>query len=398
MVPCLLFNSWSLLLLFLSPSPPPSPTCSPLNIPFLRNHTIQPRVGDWNSLPSLHSENVEEWERGEGGGGLAPEISDMGGDSPHVSTYGELREGFLKLHQNELNVILHLFTGGLGVIGCCCLVYRCSNRSLGTLSLLVALYASSLVGTVPLPLVTVVFVFLAAVVMPVVRAIDLGVIWSAVTVAIAYMGQDAAHYITGEPTFQSTYSGADSMASVSNATTWFSNFSEHTFFLLPLTVDAAVPLMPDALKSWFGPGAGDGAAPAWLMSLRENAWLVVFLAVWVGGCYALDSDSGPFPFMFVKRRMLHCNLGTDALRKDMAAIRKWATDLKPSRDTTTHWWFTDLGPAESAAFTRLATSREVRVRTTDTVSLYLWGLFFGTQGEGWSVRYRSTSSAGAARQ
>lgn len=297
----------------------------------------------------------------EGEGGVALEISDMGGDSPYVSAYGELREGFLKLHQDELNVILHLFTGGLGVIGCCCLVYRFSNRSLGTLSLLVVLYASSLVGTVPLPLVAAVLVFLAAVAMPVVRAIDLSVTWSAIMVAIAYVGQDAAHYITGEPTFQSTYSGADSMASVSNATTWISNFSEHTFFLLPLTVDAAVPLMPEMLRSWFGPEAGQGEAPAWLMSLRENAWLLTFLAGWVGGCYALDSDSGPFPFMFVKRRMLHCNLGTDALRKDLAAIRKWATDLKPSRNTTTHWWFTDLDPAESTAFTRLATSPEVRV-------------------------------------
>lgn len=283
-----------------------------------------------------------------------------GGGGDATAAYTELREGFMKFHQDNANVIMHLFTGGLGVIGGCCLVYRCSNRSVGTLSVLLALYAASLIGTVPLQLVVAVAVFLAGVAVPVVRAADLGVKASIVAIVIAYLGQDAAHFITGEATFQSTYSGAESLASVANATTWMSNFSEHTFFLLPLTVDAAVPLLPDGIvKSWFG-GAQD-PPPASLMSLHANIWVLALLAVWVSGCYALDSDSGPFPFMFVKRRMLHCNLGTDGLRKDLAAIRKWATNLKPSRETTTHWWFSDLDKAESEAFTRLATCTEVSV-------------------------------------
>lgn len=164
-------------------------------------------------------------------------------------------------------------------------------------------------------------------------------------------GQDAAHFVTGEETFQSTYSGDGVLASVENATTWINNFSEHTFFLLPLTVDAAVPLLPESLKASFD---GSLPPPQWLLALQENLWLLTILAVWVGGCYAVDSDTGPFPWMFLKRRMLSCNLGTDELRKDMASIRKWATGHKPSRDTTTHWWFSDLSPKESGAFTRLA--------------------------------------------
>lgn len=102
--------------------------------------------------------------------------------------YMHLREGFMKCHQNESNVLLHLFTGGLGVIGACCLVYRCSNRSLGTLALLITLYAASLVGTVPLNLVLVVLAFLMGVVIPLVRAADVGVTWSIVTVVVAYLG------------------------------------------------------------------------------------------------------------------------------------------------------------------------------------------------------------------
>lgn len=109
--------------------------------------------------------------------------------------YMHLREGFMKYHQNESNVLLHLFTGGLGVIGACCLVYRCSNRSLGTLALLIALYAASLVGTVPLNLVLVVLAFLMGVVIPFVRAADVGVTWSIVTVVIAYLG-NACHSLS----------------------------------------------------------------------------------------------------------------------------------------------------------------------------------------------------------
>lgn len=169
-------------------------------------------------------------------------------------------------------------------------------------------------------------------------------------------GQDAAHYLTGEETFQSSYSGDDVLASVANATAWINNFSEHTFFLLPLTIDAVVPLLPSALRSCFD---GTVSPPAWLLALQENVWILTSLAVWVGGCYAVDSDSGPFPWMFVKSRMLTCCLGTEGLRKDLAAIRKWAADHKPSRETTTHWWFSDLGAKESGAFSRVAECAEV---------------------------------------
>lgn len=271
--------------------------------------------------------------------------------------YGQLREGFLKFHQNESNIMLHLLTGGLGILGTCCLVYRCSNRSLGTMALLMALYVVSLVGAVPLELVLSVLVFLMAIVMPTVKAIDLGVAWSVVIIVLAYVGQDAAHFVTGEQTFQSSYTDADVLTSFSNATTWINNFSEHTFFLLPLTVDAAVPLLPPPVRSLF---LGGLPTPAWLLSLQEHIWILAVLAVWVCGCFAIDSDSGPFPFMFVKHRMLKCNLSTETLRADLAAIRKWATSHKPSREKTTHWWFSDLTGREAEAFNSIATCPEVR--------------------------------------
>lgn len=157
--------------------------------------------------------------------------------------------------------------------------------------------------------------------------------------------------------------------------TWIAKFSCHTFFLLPLTADAAVEVLkrPGNFASSFLEGNGGCLTtppPAWLLALRENAWILAVLIFWVAGCYALDSDSGPFPWTFVKRRVLGANLKSEGLRKDLASIRKWATGHEPSRDTTTHWWFADLPGGvggESGAFTRVAECSEVCTRAHQRV-------------------------------
>lgn len=179
-------------------------------------------------------------------------------------------------------------------------------------------------------------------------------------------GQDVAHYFTGEKTFQSTYSN-ESLLSVESAMTWVANFSRHTFFLLPLTAEAAARvLLPPGSAARSLLAGDDGGLlsppPAWLVSFRDNAWVLAALSLWVAGCYALDSDSGPLPWMMVKQRVLGVKLGAAGLRKDLAAIRRWAVGHRPSRDTTTHWWFADLAggqAGEADAFSRLAECSEV---------------------------------------
>lgn len=195
---------------------------------------------------------------------------------------------------------------------------------------------------------------------------------SLAAVAIGYLGQDAAHYLTGEQTFQSTYSsggGGILPSSLESTAEWAATFSGHTFFLLPLTADAAALalLAPGSAARSFLDGGSGSPQPAWLLAARGHAWLLAVLALWVAGCYALDSDSGPLPWMLVRGRVLRANLGAASLTRDLAAIRKWAVGHRPSRDTTTHWWFSDLpGRAgdgdggESGAFTRVAECSEVR--------------------------------------
>ena len=192
------------------------------------------------------------------------------------------------------------------------------------------------------------------------------------TLVHGYTGQDAAHYFTGETTFQSTYSSSEIFLSVESTTAWAANFCRHTFFLLPLTAEAAarVLLLPgSAARSFFLDGEDApplSPPPAWLASFRENAWVLAALGLWVAGCYALDSDSGPFPGMVVRQRVLRVNLGAAGLRRDLAAIRRWAVGRGPSRDTTTHWWFADLARGdggEADAFSRIAGCAEVRFLT-----------------------------------
>ncbi|CAN0246095.1 unnamed protein product [Pylaiella littoralis] len=305
-------------------------------------------------------------------------VGDQGG-------YAELRGGFLECHRVKENVLLHIITGLLGAGGAFGLAHACTNRSLGAIALLATLYTVSLLHSTAIPLALVLVVTVCLVlVMALVRWTDLGVAGSLAAVVIGYLGQDAAHYFSGEHTFQSTYSSDISTLSVESALAWIADFSRHTFFLLPLTADAAVETLttPDNF-AWPFLEVNNGVdvlatpPPAWLLAFRQNAWVLATLALWVAGCYALDSDSGPFPWMFVKRRVLRVNLKAEGLRKDLAAIRKWATGHKPSRNTTTHWWFADLAGGdggESGAFTRVAECSEIDTMFREKFSKHTYAI------------------------
>ncbi|CAM9458442.1 unnamed protein product [Discosporangium mesarthrocarpum] len=270
------------------------------------------------------------------------------------STFFEtLSASFRAYHQNSTNVLLHLLTTPLGIFGACCLAYRSSNRSVGAVGMLAAVYVLSLADTTPLELVIAGSVIMSLLV-AFARIADLSLVWSLALVAISYVAQDAAHYITGEPTYQGSYTTEHSVSSVGNATDWLATFTEHTLYLLPLTLDAAVPFSADGTRS-----IPYLTTPEWVISLKFNAYWILPLIVWVVGCFALDSDSGLAPWQFVKRRVLTVNLDTTELRADLAAIRKWASDQNPSRDTTTHWWFSDLGPKEAQSFERISSSAKV---------------------------------------
>ena len=81
-----------------------------------------------------------------------------------------------------------------------------------------------------------------------VTKLNLGYLSSAVILAASYAGQELAHIISREATYQSSYQGT---------TGWVPLLVEHTLFLLPLCVDSAahvtslgevLPTLPSELE------------------------------------------------------------------------------------------------------------------------------------------------------
>merc|ERR1740121_352510 len=118
--------------------------------------------------------------------------------------------------------------------------------------------------------------------------------------AVSYFGQDVAHWLTGEPTFQSSY--------MENAG-WKALLLQHTYYLLPCVLDA-IPHMETGFLFWL---------------VASNN--VVF------------------------------NRITDRVgRQRLADMRQWVLDQKPSKDHTTHWWFSTLPDPAKANFAAIAES------------------------------------------
>jgi hypothetical protein len=128
----------------------------------------------------------------------------------------------------------------------------------------------------------------------------------------AYFGQDLAHYISGDASYQSTYSGSDG---------FLSKLAEHTFFLLPLVFDAVFH-MNESFLSWFA----------------SHNYVV------------------------------YAKLGQATEKADLKRINDWVMDQKPTKANTTHYWFRErtgtpahmvIPQAVYDAFTNVALSKSM---------------------------------------
>ena len=119
----------------------------------------------------------------------------------------------------------------------------------------------------------------------------------------AYAGQEAAHAATGEKTYQASYM---------KFTNWPALLVEHTFYLLPLCLDAVMHMDESFLS-----------------------WIVAHNYV-VRGKLTSAED-----------------------RAAMKTIERFVTEEDPDRSCTAHWWHTRLAPKEKDAFTHIAHSAPV---------------------------------------
>ncbi len=206
--------------------------------------------------------------------------------------------GFLACHQRLLNVELHLITTPLGLYAGLALIG-------GVSPVLPAIagvgYAVSLLGRIPGRLWAATAIATATLVALAI-ALPVSWPWALGLMAAAWVGQEAAHHVAGETTFQSTYQGQ---------TGWLGDLAIHTWELLPLVL----------LSAW----------------RRDIPFLSRLVA---------------------RERVVHTALSSDA-QPDIDAIRDWVMDNLETTDHTTHWWQHELPYAVREAFERLASHPDV---------------------------------------
>jgi hypothetical protein len=224
-----------------------------------------------------------------------------------TTRYQELSNGFRGCHRAPLNVALHLVTTPLGVLCFLALLWRISPALAAAIAAayIVSLFVLLRLRTSACTAAIVAALFYMA------SRLDLGVIGvvaASIGMAVSYFGQDFSHTLTGEPTFQSRYEKEPSSFQ------WLRQFLAHTYYLLPLCVDAAWHARTGAaLLAWIAPKSG-------LLHVRLNA----------------------------QRDLL-----------DLAAVGHWADAQNPPNDTTTHWWFSALDSAMRQTVDRIAASPRI---------------------------------------
>ena len=227
---------------------------------------------------------------------------------PTTSAWGQLSAEFRQYHKNTLDVVLHFATTPLGWVGALRLLstYASVDPLHAALfhTLTVALYTASVSASTGTLLLNLLSAYLAVNVdLPYDATAEYGApLGSLGLVVIGYLLQDAAHRVTSEPTFQSSY--ADPL-----------KFALHSWLLLPLCVDAFTSL-----------------------------------------------QRGPLYWLVPRDTAIAAHIGDKA---SLEAVKRWVLASNPSKDTTTHWWYGDLTGDARTAFDRISGAPEIRKAFAD---------------------------------
>ena len=290
--------------------------------------------------------------------------------SPKMVEYVDIMNRFYLVHQNPSNVLLHMISTPLGLIGAVGLLNYATKG--GTASLVMFMfYALSLVRTVSVGAFvgTLVLCFAVGVSAKAMKPTPMQALCMLVG---GYMLQDLAHLATGEATFQGTYSngGSIDVTSLANLNIWFGMFMEHCYYLVPFNVDVF-------LKIFVAPTCTDPAVamnfcqvlsnplPPHMQQIYTFAYILTPLLCISFGSYCVDSRNEFcfFPGAPFFQRMMQCQIITgdsDCRKDDLSAIRKWVLEQFPPNNTSSHWWFNKLEPVQHAAFDRIAKSSIIR--------------------------------------
>lgn len=211
--------------------------------------------------------------------------------------------GFHKFHRGTLNVALHLILTPIGIAGAAALVAKATSAT--AMTAVAAVYGASLAAMVPFPLFVASAVVLAGIAVAVAH---MGLGWAAgvALVLVGYFGQDLAHWVTGEATYQSSYQKQDD---------FWSLLMQHTYYLLPLVLEAA---------------------------------------------YARNIISGMLLWFTPRNDVLYTKLSAPESRDAIHQLSAWVKAQKPSETCTTHWWALELPGPEKMAFETVAEGADMK--------------------------------------
>lgn len=247
------------------------------------------------------------------------------------SPYTNIIQPFAGYHQDELNVLLHLITTPIGIIGALSLLNRITRTSKSIVALC-AIYTIALVLDNGVSLATSTLTMCIMISCAIIAAkMNMNIALSILTLAAGYGLQDLAHYHTGEATFHGATWGSGS----SPLDEVISMFTMHVYYLLPLVLDVASDHM------------------RYVVALSP-------LMVFTYGNYFIDSHCTGIPHTFQKDRMMKGNLSSPEERASLECIRNWAISQNPPKEKTSHWWVADLGKDAHDAFERIEHSVIIR--------------------------------------
>eukprot|EP01038_Epipyxis_sp_PR26KG_P009099 gene9099-12270_t len=293
--------------------------------------------------------------------------------------YELLSNDFGACHQNPINVLLHLFTTPLGLVGAISLLRLYTKSSSAALTI-VAFYLLSLLPIVPNGVFAGTAI-LSGFIIYLSRQLKLNWMVSLGFIGVGYMLQDLAHLGTGEKTYQSTYSAGGSI-DLNHPIAWFQLFVEHCYYLLPLCVHVSLPflIVPQEIKNIL-----DAPLPVQLQQLNAFTWMLAPLIIFAMGSYCLDSKNSFcfFPGTAYFHRVIQCSLTNnekssniansqasnhsrktnieigESRKEDLKTVRDWAMSHNPPESQSSHWWYRDLTGNVRAAFERCAGAKQI---------------------------------------
>lgn len=215
------------------------------------------------------------------------------------SDWTRLCHGFLRCHRSPLNVACHLVTTPLDLFGVYSLLSWTGPIATASLA---GVHIAVVVALTPAA-VACLYAIAVGLITAAAAWLSLGPWWSVAAIAAGYIGQDLAHWLTAEPTFQSTYK---------DSRRWWRRFIEHSLLLLPV------------------------------LSVVAGRW-----------------RQSPFRLLVARLAVLKTKLTADQDKADFASILDWVRQQPVDVSQSTHWWQSDLSGAGGASFRRLAESPQL---------------------------------------